>query len=170
MDYMSYANYVLANKNPSALLNSTLLQEYSEKTSQTFFKHFVTGANWTYGGTSSISGAAYEELRGYQQKNEKFDGVKTERIGFLNMNKVATWVSLTIFFLLVIILVVLVVALQIVYYRTSVFRWVECLADVLAMIVGSDELVNWVNDVGVQGWTGLELTQGWDGSGIREAS
>ena len=45
MDYMSYANFVLANKDPTALLNSTLLQQHSEKTFQTFFKHFVTSAN-----------------------------------------------------------------------------------------------------------------------------
>lgn len=64
MDYMSYANYVLADKDSTALLNTTLLQQHSEKTFQTFFKHFVTSANWTYGGESSVSRVAYEELWG----------------------------------------------------------------------------------------------------------
>ncbi|KAF3042745.1 hypothetical protein E8E12_009756 [Didymella heteroderae] len=162
-DYMSYANFVLANKDPTALLNTTLLQKYSEKTFQTFFKHFVTSANWTYGGEASMSRAAYEELSGYQQQNEKFDGVVTERIEVLSMNKVATWLSLTILFLLMIILVIIIVALQVAYPRTSMLRQVECLADVLAMVAGSDELVRWVNDVGVEGMerAGIKTRLGW---------
>lgn len=58
MHYMSYANYVLTDKDPTALLNAKLLQQHSEKTFQTFFKHFVTSVNWTYDGESSISSAA----------------------------------------------------------------------------------------------------------------
>jgi hypothetical protein len=163
MDYMSYANFVLANKDPTALLNSTLLQQHSEKTFQTFFKHFVTGANWTYGAEGPGSRAAYEYHEAYWMRSEKFDGIITERIEVLSMNKVATWLSLTILFLLMIVLVILIVALQVVYPRTSMLRHVECLADVLAMVAGSDELVRWVNEVGVEGMerVGIKTRLGW---------
>ncbi|KAF3048700.1 hypothetical protein E8E11_007746 [Didymella keratinophila] len=163
MDYMSYANYVLANKDPTALLNSTLLQQHSEKTFQTFFKHFVTGANRTYGGEGSASRAAYEYHEAYWAQNEIFDGINTERIEVLSMNKVATWLSLTILFLLMIILIILIVSLQVVYPRTSMLRHVECLADILAMIAGSDELVRWVNKIGVEGMerAGIKTRLGW---------
>lgn len=161
MDYMSYANFVLANKDPTALLNTTLLQTHSEKTFQTFFKHFVTRANWTYGG--SASRAAYEYHEAYWAQNEKFDGVITERIEVLSMNKVATWLSLAILFLLMIILGILIIALQVVYPHTSILRRVECLADALAMVAGSDELARWVNEVGVEGMerAGIKTRLGW---------
>ncbi|KZM27144.1 uncharacterized protein EKO05_0004684 [Ascochyta rabiei] len=163
MDYMSYANFVLANKDPTALLNTTLLQQHSEKTFQTFFKHFVATANWTYGGKFSVSRAAYEELWSYQRQAEKFDGIVTERIEVLSMNKVATWLSLVILFLLMIILVILIVTLQVVYPRTSMLRRVECLADVLAMVAGSDELNKLIGEVGVEGMekVGIKTRLGW---------
>lgn len=163
MDYMSCANYVLANKDPTALLNTTLLLQHSEKTFQTFFKHFVTSANWTYGGGGSVSRAAYEYHEAYWLQNEKFYGIVTERIEVLSMNKVATWLSLTILFLLMIILVILIVSLQVTYPRTSMLRHVECLADVLAMVAGSDELVRWVHEVGVEGMerAGIKTRLGW---------
>ncbi|KAJ4355215.1 hypothetical protein N0V95_003110 [Ascochyta clinopodiicola] len=163
MDYMSYANFVLANKDPTALLNTTLLQQHSEKTFQVFFKHFVTTANWTYGGAGSVSRAAYEELLSYQRQAEKFDGLVSERVEVLSMNKVATWLSLAILFLLVIILIVLIVALQVVYPRTSMLRRVECLADVLAMVAGSDELNRLISEIGVEGMekAGIKTKLGW---------
>lgn len=79
------------------------------------------------------------------------------------MNKVATWLSLTILFLLMIILITLIVALQVVYPSTSMLRHVECLADVLAMVAGSDELVRLVNEVGVEGMekAGIKTRLGW---------
>lgn len=163
MDYMSYANYVLANKDPTALLNTTLLQRHSEKTFQTFFRHFVTSADWAYGGGGSVARAAYEYHEAYGLQNEKFDGIITERVEVLSMNEVATWLSLTILFLLVIILITLIVSLQVVYPRTSMLRHVECLADVLAMVAGSDELFRWVTEVGVDGMekTGIKTKLGW---------
>ncbi len=53
MDFMSYANFVLSNKYATALLDPTILHRHSEQTFQTFFKHFVTTANWTYGGPNA---------------------------------------------------------------------------------------------------------------------
>jgi hypothetical protein len=38
--FMSYSNWHLANKDSAALLNTATLLHHSEKTLQTFFKHF----------------------------------------------------------------------------------------------------------------------------------
>lgn len=163
MDYMSYANFILAKKDPTALLNTTTLQQYSQQTFQAFFKHFAATGRWEYGGANSVSKAAYEEVSNTRNKTEKFDGIITERIEILSMNKVATWLSLTILFLLIIILVILIVSLQVVYPSTCMLRHVECLADDLAMVAGSDELVRLVKDVGVEGMEkdGNVIKLGW---------
>ena len=139
MDYMSYATFILAKKDPTALLNATTLQQHSEQTFQTFFKHFATTANWTYGGASSISKAVYEELSSFRKEAEKFDGVITERIE------------------------ILIVSLQVIYPSTSMQRHVECLADVLAMVAGSDELIRIVKDFGVESMekNGINTRLGW---------
>lgn len=80
MDYISYASFILANKDPIAFLNTSLLQTYSQKTFQTFFEHFVSSANWTYGGEGSVTKAAYEHREAYWVQSEKFDGIITEHI------------------------------------------------------------------------------------------
>lgn len=150
IDYMSYANYVLANKDPTALLNTSLLLQHSKKTFRIFFKHFVTSANWMYGGGCSVSRAAHEYDEAYWLQNENPNDTITERVEVLSTNKVATRMSLSILFLLVMILVIPIVFFQVVYPRTSILRHVECLADVLAVVVGSDEVIKWVHEVCVE--------------------
>ncbi|KAJ8115377.1 hypothetical protein OPT61_g2973 [Boeremia exigua] len=163
MDFMSYSNFVLSNKNATALLDPATSRKHSEQTFQTFFKHFATTANWTYGGPLSVSRAAYEDIGAFDRTSERFQRTITERIEILSMNEVATWLSLTILFLLMAILVTLIVAFQTIYPRTSMLRHVECLADVLAMVAGSDELVRLVNEIGVEGMekAGIKTRLGW---------
>lgn len=162
MDYMSYANFVLADKNATALLNTTILRQHSERTFQTFFKHFATTANWTYGGPYADSQAVYEESS-FDRTTGKFNGTVTERIEVLHMSKVATWLSVIILLLLMAILAVLIVGLRVVYPSTSMLRNVECLADVLAMVAGSDELVKLIDEIGIEGMKKAEVTTklGW---------
>lgn len=42
MDLMTYSMYSLANKDPEAFKNETLLNELINKVFQTFFQHFVS--------------------------------------------------------------------------------------------------------------------------------
>ncbi|KAH4190089.1 hypothetical protein HBI95_221750 [Parastagonospora nodorum] len=148
MDFMSYANFHLAKSNATALLNDTALFEYSEKTFQTFFKHFATTGKWTYGGPAKSS--VYDNDYG-PGSAEEVNGTFTERIEVLAMNETATWLSLSIIFILIAILIVLIASLQIVYPKDSMQHRIECLADVLLMTAGSDEFVNLVHEKGVAG-------------------
>ena len=123
MDYMPYSIFILAGRDPNALLNATILHKYSEQTFQTFFKHFATKASWTYAGNGHTYRATYEEASCLCYSEwEKYNGTVTELIMVLNMNKVATWLSLTILFLLMITLVVFIIVFQVVFpciYVTS---------------------------------------------------
>jgi hypothetical protein len=143
MDFMSYSNYFLAKQDPTALLDPNTLFEQSEKTFQTFFKHFATTGRWSYGSTNkrTVYNDAYGLYRG-----EEVNGTLAQRIEVLAMNEVATWLSLAIIFLLIVILLVLIVSLQIVYPSSSMRHHVECLADVLLLVAGSDELLKIVHE------------------------
>jgi hypothetical protein len=66
------------------------------------------------------------------------------------MNEVATWLSLGIIFILIVILSVLIVSLQVVYPTSCVQHHVECLADVLVMVAGSDELKRLMHEQGLE--------------------
>ncbi|CAO2655525.1 Nn.00g043280.m01.CDS01 [Neocucurbitaria sp. VM-36] len=142
MDFMSYANYILADKDPTALLDADTLREHSQRTFQTFFQHFVTSARW------DDQRAAYEAVDA--RSVEKVDVIVSTRMKVLSMNETATWLSLAIIFLLVIILVVLMVSLEHVYPRSSMQRSIECLADILLMVAGSDNFVSLVHGNGFE--------------------
>ncbi|KAF1845015.1 uncharacterized protein K460DRAFT_405295 [Cucurbitaria berberidis CBS 394.84] len=142
MDFMSYANYALANKDPTALLDAKTLLKHSQRTFQTFFQHFVTSAKW------GSQRAAYEEVDASHAM--KVDVTLSTRIKVLRMNETATWLSLAIIFLLIIILVILMVSLEHVYPRSSMQRNVDCLADVLLMVAGSDNFVSLVHGEGTE--------------------
>jgi Fe2+ transport system protein B len=142
VDFMSYANWHLANKNSEALLNTTTLLQHSEKTLQTFFKHFVHTGTWG----SGRHRAAYGSVNSPDYVNGTF----TQRIDVLTMNETATWISLAILILLMVILVVLIVGLQVVYPSSCMQHHVECLADVLTMVAGSDALISLIEEQGVE--------------------
>jgi hypothetical protein len=79
------------------------------------------------------------------------------------MNETATWLSLAVIFALIVILVVVIVALQTVHPSDSMQFHVECLADVLLMVAGSDEVVTMVHERGVEGMkkSGVVTRLGW---------
>jgi hypothetical protein len=155
MDFVSYASYILAGAQPTVLLDGAALQANSEKTLQTFFKHFVTSGRWTYGGADKT--AVYDNTARY---GDRAEGEVSQRIEVLTMNAVATWLSLGIIFLLMGILCVLIVVLQVVYPREAMQRKVECLGDVLGMVAGSDGLVELVREGEIVG-EGPSIRLGW---------
>ncbi|KAI4682014.1 uncharacterized protein J4E88_004901 [Alternaria novae-zelandiae] len=161
VDFMSYANWNLANKDTESLLNATTLLRHSEKTLQIFFKHFVNSGSSSLSGRWSSSGP---ERAAYQRaSSQPVNGTFTKRVEVLAMNETATWLSLTILILLIVILVVLVVSLQIVYPSSCMQHRVECLADVLAMVAGSEGLIGLIEEQGVDGFakSGRLTKLGW---------
>jgi hypothetical protein len=151
VDFMSYANWHLAGKDSAALVNTTTLFAHSEKTFQTFFKHF---ANTGTANLNGIPGNGYGNRPTYEDvlSPDNINGTFTTRFEVLTMNETATWISLVIIFLLIVILSILIVSLQAVYPSSCMQRHVECLADVLVMVAGSDELTRVVRERGVEGF------------------
>ncbi|KAH7085695.1 hypothetical protein BKA63DRAFT_575008, partial [Paraphoma chrysanthemicola] len=162
MDFMSYANYYLADRDPALLLDPAKLLEHSQTTFQTFFKHFVTSGT-TDKGTGKVRSAVYDDVRSYSSRDNWTAWSMSERIEILKMNETATWLSLAIIFILTVILIVVFVALRTVYPSNSLHHRVECLADVLLMIAGSDEIVHMVHERGVDGIekSGVMTKLGW---------
>jgi hypothetical protein len=136
MDFMSYANYVRANSSSTALLDADTLREHTQQTFQTFFAHYASTARWIDG-----QKIVYDELTGEGEQGQKVNVTISEPIEVLAMTQTATWLSLGILFVLMLILVILIVSLKIVYPRTILQHKVECLADVIAMVEGSENLL-----------------------------
>ena len=167
MDFMSYANWHLADKDSAALLDPSTLFKYSEKTLQTFFKHFAaTGqrpSSLSYTGKWQSTVYTDTELNMYTRKESEVNGTFTKRIEVLAMNETATWLSLAIILLLIIILVVLIILLQVAYPSSCMQQHVECLADVLVLIAGSDALLALLHERGVEGLkeSSVKTRLGW---------
>lgn len=165
MDFMSYANWHLAQKDSAALLDPATLLRHSETTLQIFFKHFA--ATGTRPKTLSYTGdtltTVFEDEERFAWKDTGVNGTLTTRVEVLVMNETATWLSLSIIFLLIVILVVLIVSLQVVYPSSCMQHHIECLADVLVLVAGSDELLRLVHGRGVEGLekSGLRTRLGW---------
>ncbi|KAF2026691.1 hypothetical protein EK21DRAFT_103043 [Setomelanomma holmii] len=160
MDFILYANYYLANKDPTLLLDPEKLPQYSEKTFQTLFKHFVATATTTLG--TGRTQRAESGRMSYQNSNNGNDTI-SERVEALTMNETATWLSLAIIFILVVILITVIVAMHTVCPSTLIQHQIECLADVLVMVPGSDELLSMVHEKGVEGMetSGVKTRLGW---------
>jgi hypothetical protein len=147
MDFPSYSNYFLANKDSKALLDEATLLNHSQKTFQTFFQHFASNTKWTDGEPIVYKRAA-------KDSKESVQVTTTDRIEVLAMVDSATWLCLAIIFVLMIILITLTISLRIVYPPTIMSQKVETLADMLNLISGSDELL-----ARVEGISGYDLNR-----------
>jgi hypothetical protein len=163
MDFMSYANLHKVDNDPRALLDTALLLEHSEKTFQTFFKHFAVSGSWLGSGNDPKSTVFQQKEAPYSSKDMWVNGTMTERIEILSMNETATWLSVAILVVLIVILVVLIVSLQVVYPKNSMQHRIECLADVLALIASSEELVNMAHEMEIEKMekSGVQTRLGW---------
>ncbi|KAF1974355.1 hypothetical protein BU23DRAFT_531901 [Bimuria novae-zelandiae CBS 107.79] len=166
MDFMSYATLHLAGMNNTALLAPETLLRHSQKTFQTFFKHFAATGRWTYGATPERT--VFENL--YERSvpragrgSRSVNATLTERIVVLKTNEVALWLSLGIIFALLGILLVLIVSLRVVYPASSLQFPLECVADFLCLVAGSDELMRLVHSRGREELerSGVETRLGW---------
>jgi hypothetical protein len=81
MDFMSYANLHKVDNDPNALLDTALLLDHSEKTFQTFFKHFAVSGNWLGSGSIPKS-TVFQQKQGLYSSG--INGTVTERIEILS--------------------------------------------------------------------------------------
>jgi hypothetical protein len=151
MDFMSYSTWLLAQKDSMALLDAATLLNRSQETFQTFFQHYASQTNWTDGERIAYTKAD-------KDNSQNVAVTTTDRIEVLAMVDSATWLCLAIIFILMLILVTLTITLRIAYPPTLMNQKVECLADMLTLIAGSDELL-----AHVEGKSDNELSR----SGIR---
>ncbi|KAF2117029.1 hypothetical protein BDV96DRAFT_571440 [Lophiotrema nucula] len=172
-DFMSQSMYIMTNKTPSILLNATNLASYSEQTFQSFFQHFVS-RNISFDGTSmayqpigdtmpdlgnrtvfNFNSSAYKERMQHPapyptlQTNRSAVALVSTKIEVLRMNDVATYLSIGILIWLIVTTVIITI-LQRPYLR-PLLRNIECLADVIVLVAGSDDLLALAVERGTDG-------------------
>lgn len=195
LDFMTYSMYAMANKDPSALLDASTMQNHAEKTFSTFFQHFVssnlsaTTPSWAYQEINaslpygSNSTSKYIPDEGYQSlplplpppppsrgTNRTALVEVSTQVELLRMNAVAVWLSVAILAWLIFTTVAIAV-LQRKYLR-NLDRNIECLGDVLVLVAHSDRLLQLVRERGPDGLEkerDVKTKLGWfeDSSGER---
>jgi hypothetical protein len=165
VDLMTYSMYTLANSDPEALLNYTTLASHADRTFQTFFQQFVSSGlslktgGYTYqpihdnsmtdlGRSVDENGTLIAE-KIYPDLNTKrtVQGSITQRIRILHMNTTATYLSTAILIWLI-FTTFIVVSLQRQCTR-FMNRDVQLIADMLVLVAGSDNLLDLVQEMGV---------------------
>lgn len=156
MDFMSYANLYQAKMDPSVLLDPDVLMNFTQRTFQTFFQHFASQTKWLDGQMM-----AYERVP--TENSKQIEIMLTQRIETLQMVPSATWLSLAIIFVLIIILVILIIALRKIYPHDILRNNITCLADMLALLAGSDALLWFAerHDINALRESGMSTRLGW---------
>jgi hypothetical protein len=185
-DFMSYAMYTSVNKDPTALLNATKLSELTQKTFQTFFQHFVSSnvsvtdggrayqpIGTTLGDIGAIVKVNREDIKdtipeNYSNEypvsntNRSTTAKVSKRIEVLYMSPVATWLSVSILVWLALTTITAAI-LQRSHVRSLNSNF-DKFADVLVCISGSDNLLELVKKIGIQGLekeTSVLVRLGW---------
>ena len=169
LDFMSYAAYAQMGFDPTALLDPEVLASTSQKVFSTFFQHFVNS------NLSRESGGYVYQPRGMQLKiNAPMDDMPIQympdgsiapkfedivrntsatttaelstQVEVLQMNLVAFWIATSILIWLIITIVILG-SVQRKYYG-GMMRNIECIADVLVLIAGSERLLEVIREKG----------------------
>jgi hypothetical protein len=169
MDFMSYAAYAQVKLDPTALLDADVLLETSRKVFSTFFQHFVNnnvtrqdgGYVYQPAGLHSDITARVGNDTLYTPKGDiapRFEDVQrntsktitamlSTRVEILRINPVAFWLATGILIWLIIVIIVFA-SVQRKYYG-GMMRNVECIADILVLIAGSERLLAVIKDKGI---------------------
>lgn len=166
VDFMSYAALAQVGHDPTALLDSDTLIRETQRIFSIFFQHYASGTvsfqngSWAYqliGSDLKLNAPIPNEaLHQPPSKFEDFPLRNTERTvaatlytqtEVLQMNAVAFWVSVGIMVWLI-AAVVIFAAMQR-RYLGSMQRNIECIADVLVLVAGSERLLQVIQERGV---------------------
>jgi hypothetical protein len=183
MDLMTYCIYTLAGKNATTLAtDAKLFTNLVGKTFQTFFQHFVSGSlNGTASAYQSIN-STFDDLGQRvvfnsntglvenadpiiypaQQSNSTSKATASQKVDLLKMNAIATWLA----FGILIWLILTTIAITALHRRflSPLHRNIECLADVMTLIAGSEHLLALAKERGLQGLIqddSLRVRLGW---------
>jgi hypothetical protein len=166
VDFMSYAALAQVDHDPAALLDPETLIRETQKIFSMFFQHYVSGAvslqkgGWVYQPIGSdlklTEPIPNEALHQPLSKFEDFPLRNTERMvtatlytqtEVLQMNVVAFWVSVGIMIWLIV--AILIFAAMQRRYLGGMQRNIECVADVLVIVAGSERLLQVIQEKGV---------------------
>lgn len=172
MDFMSYAAYSQVNLDPTALLDGEVLLNTSRKILSTFFQHFVSNNVSTEQGGYVYQPAGLhddmtppmnnlKDFKGYTPRgeiaprfqtvhrntNKTTTAILSTRVEILQMNPVAFWIATAIIIWLIITILIFT-SVQRRYY-SGIKRNVECIADILVLIAGSENLLETVREKGI---------------------
>jgi hypothetical protein len=161
LDLMSYSMYKSGGENSSALLNATTLSTLAQSTFQTFFQHYVGHSIDTehpYGAYQSIGDTSMDSIltkkvdEYYQYSDWKprtsypktntsrvVNGTISTHIETLHINSTACWLSVAMLAWLFITTLVIISRQR--SYLKPLIRNVDCIADVLVLVAGSDGLL-----------------------------
>ncbi|KAH6616889.1 hypothetical protein C7974DRAFT_319174 [Boeremia exigua] len=172
MDFMSYAAYAQVKLDPTALLNADVLLNTSRKIFSTFFQHFANNnVSPKDGGYVYQPAGLHDDMTPptinykdakpltpngdiaprfqdvHRNTNKTTSATLSTRVEILQINSVAFWIATSILIWLIVTITIFA-AVQRRYY-SGMMRNVECIADVLALIAGSDQLLAAVTEQGV---------------------
>jgi hypothetical protein len=170
LDFMSYAAYAQVGLDPTALLNAETLANTSQKVFSTFFQHFVSNnisrelGGYVYqpiGMKLSVNppmndpplqhtpdgsvAPKFEDI--IRNTNETNTATISTRVEVLRINPVAFWMATSIL-IWVIITIISLASVQRKYYG-GMMRNVECIADMLVLIAGSERLLAVIREKGI---------------------
>ncbi|KAF2465767.1 uncharacterized protein BDR25DRAFT_161827, partial [Lindgomyces ingoldianus] len=169
-DFMSYAAYAQAGKDAQAMLDPETFLKGTQRAFSTFFQYYVsTDTNLVEGGwafqprhlqppdlgkpidptkiriSEEVTIAVNKREAKISDSDTAISQVSTE-VSTLRMNHIATWMAVGI--LIWLLITTLTVSLTLCTYLKSLVRGVECVADVLALIAGSQRLLDLVKERG----------------------
>ncbi|KAL1632413.1 hypothetical protein SLS56_003655 [Neofusicoccum ribis] len=161
VDLMTYSMYILAGKDPEALLDASTLQRLANKTFSTFFQHFISSnfsiesGGWAYQRINSsrpfdpVPGQSLPPGNGSTPQTPANVSRTAEievhtQVELLEVNADAAWLSVAI--LAWFILTVIVVAVMEGRHLKRLIRDVECPADVFILISRSERLLQFVQN------------------------
>jgi hypothetical protein len=170
VDFMSYAAYADAGLDPTALLDARILAEKSQKVFSTFFQHFVSSnlsnenGNWVLqpiGQQLEINppmefiptqyapgGSVAPNFEDFVRNTSQTVTVTiSSHVEMLRMNTVAFWIATSIL-IWILITIAIFASVQRKYYG-GMMRNVECIADALVLIAGSERLLTAIKEHGI---------------------
>jgi hypothetical protein len=169
VDFMSYAAYAQVGFDPTALLDADVLVNTSQKVFSTFFQHFVISnmsrelGSYVYQPRGIEPGInppmdnqsiqytpdgsvapKFEEI--VRNTSETTTAIMHTQVEMLQMNYVAFWIATSILIWLIITIIILA-SVQRKYYG-GMMRNIECIADMLVLIAGSERLLEVIREKG----------------------
>jgi hypothetical protein len=166
MDLMTYSMYTLADKNPEALLDFTTLTRHADHTFQTFFQQFINSEL-----SPSKGGYVYQPINDngmeflgppvdengtliaekqfpVRNTNRTVEASISQRIRVLHINAVATYLSTAILIWLIFTTFIVICVQR--QYTRFMNRDVQLIADMLVLVAGSDNLLELIEEKGVE--------------------